>query len=126
VEAVIQLGDEGWFRQQGAAVFLGPALGFFIGLISGFSVLLLIRTAAAGRATLKATLAEITQLLAIPTFCFGGPWLTSSLFTTVDLDDVLPTYAISLSLTFALVAGYPLIMLIRLTCDSMAQKGTEQ
>jgi hypothetical protein len=39
---------------------------------------------------------------------------------------VLPTYAISLSLTFALVAGYPLIMLIRLTCDSMAQKGTEQ
>jgi hypothetical protein len=51
VEAVIQLGDEGWFRQQGAAVFLfGPALGFFIGLISGFSALLLIRTAAAGRA----------------------------------------------------------------------------
>jgi hypothetical protein len=70
-------------------------------------------------------MAEITQLLAIPTFCFGGPWLTSSLFSNVDLDDLLPTYAISLSLTFALVAGYPLIMLIRMTCQSMEQKGPE-
>jgi hypothetical protein len=106
-------------------VFLGPALGFFIGLISGFSALLLIRTAAMGAATLKATLAEITQLLAIPTFCFGGPWLTSALFNNVDLDDVLPAYAISLSITFALVAGFPLIMLIRMTCHHMAQKGSE-
>jgi hypothetical protein len=106
-------------------LFFGPALGFFIGLISGFSALLLIRTAAVGRATLKATMAEITQLLAIPTFCFGGPWLTSSLFNNVDLDDMLPTYAISLSLTFALVAGYPLIMLIRMTCHSMEQKDPE-
>jgi hypothetical protein len=39
---------------------------------------------------------------------------------------MLPTYAISLSLTFALVAGYPLIMLIRVTCHSMEQKGTDQ
>ena len=106
-------------------MFLGPALGFFIGLISGFSTLLLIRTAAMGAATLKATLAEITQLLAIPTFCFGGPWLTSALFHNVDLDDVLPAYAISLSITFALVAGFPLIMLIRMTCEHMAQKGSE-
>jgi hypothetical protein len=105
-------------------VFLfGPALGFFIGLISGFSALLLIRTAASGRATLKATLAEITQLLAIPTFCFGGPWLTSELFSNVDFDDVLPTYAISLALTFALVSGYPLILLIRMTCQHMAEQG---
>jgi hypothetical protein len=108
----------------GAAVFLGPALGFHRSHQRLLRVLL-IRTAAAGRATLKATLAEITQLLAIPTFCFGGPWLTSSLFNSIDLDDVLPTYAISLSLTFALVAGYPLIVLIRVTCDSMAQKGTK-
>jgi hypothetical protein len=28
-------------------------------------------------------------------------------FNNVDLDDMLPTYAISLSLTFALVADYP-------------------
>jgi hypothetical protein len=104
-------------------VFLfGPALGFFIGLISGFSALLLIRTAAAGKATLKATLAEISQMLAIPTFCFGGPWLTSTLFNNVDLDTVLPAYAITLSLTFALVAGYPLLMLIRVTCHHMEEK----
>jgi hypothetical protein len=53
--------------------------------------------------------------------------LTSSLFNSIDLDDALPTYAISLtlSLTLALVAGYPLIMLIRETCDSMTQNGTK-
>jgi hypothetical protein len=56
---------------------LGPALGFFIGVICGLAVLLLIRTAQTARATLKTTVAEISQLLAIPTFSFGGPWVTS-------------------------------------------------
>ena len=78
---------------------LGPALGFFIGVLCGMAVLLLIRTAAAGTVTLKTTTAEISQLLAIPTFCFGGPWLTSQWLEESQLAEALPAYVVSLSLT---------------------------
>jgi hypothetical protein len=107
-------------------ILLGPALGFLIGVISGLSVLLLIRTAVTARATLRTTLAEISQLLAIPTFCFGGPWLTTQLLKHVDLDAVLPMYAISLSVSFALVAGYPLAMLVVVTGDRVARTGARR
>ncbi len=105
---------------------LGPALGFLIGVISGLSVLLLVRTAVTARATLRMTLAEISQLLAIPTFCFGGPWLTASLLKNVNLDTVLPTYAISLSVSFTLVAGYPLAMLVVVTGNRVARTGSRR
>jgi hypothetical protein len=102
---------------------LGPALGFFIGVLCGLAVLLLIRTAAATKATLKTTVAEISQLLAIPTFSFGGPWLTSQWLQEWRLHEVLPAYVVSLSVTFALVAGYPLVKLIVVTCDRMDDGG---
>ena len=106
-------------------MLLGPALGFFIGVICGLAVLLLIRTATSSRATLKATVAEISQLLAIPTFSFGGPWLTSRWLSDVDLDAVLPAYAITLSLSFALIAGYPLFKLIDVTCSRMTETSSK-
>ena len=102
---------------------LGPALGFFIGVICGMSVVLLIRTATSEPVTLKTTLAEISQLLAIPTFCFGGPWLTHMWFPKTDFEAVLPMYATTLAVSFALIAGYPLIMLIMLTSHGMAETG---
>jgi hypothetical protein len=104
-------------------ILLGPALGFLIGVISGLSVLLLIRVAVATKATLKTTLAQISQLLAIPTFCFGGPWVTAQLLRHVDLDAMLPPYAISLAVSFTLVAGYPLAMLVIATGGRVARTG---
>jgi hypothetical protein len=102
---------------------LGPALGFFIGVICGLAVLLLIRTARASRATLKTTVAEISQLLAIPTFSFGGPWVTSTLLRGANLDAILPSYTVSLSLSFAIVAGFPLFTLIVVTCGEWRRGG---
>ncbi len=96
---------------------LGPALGFFIGVICGIAVLLLIRTATVCRATLKTTVAEISQLLALPTFSFGGPWATSALLRSANLDAMLPSYTVALSLTFAVVAGFPLFTLVIATCS---------
>jgi len=98
---------------------LGWPLGFFIGVICGLSVVLLIRTATTSRVTLKATLAEISQLLAIPTFCFAGPWLTKGWLSQDAFDRALSPYAISLALSFALIAGYPLFMLIVDTCHGI-------
>jgi len=98
---------------------LGWPLGFFIGVICGMSVVLLIRTATTSRVTLKATLAEISQLLAIPTFCFAGPWLTKGWFPPDVFAAALPHYAISLALSFAVIAGYPLFMLIVDTCHGI-------
>lgn len=104
---------------------LGPALGFFIGVICGLAVLLLIRTARASRATLKTTVAEISQLLAIPTFSFGGPWVTSTLLRGANLDAILPSYTVSLSLSFAIVAGFPLFTLIVVTCGEWRRGGRQ-
>jgi len=104
---------------------LGLALGFFIGVLCGLSVLLLIRTATTAKATLKTTTAEISQLLAIPTFCFGGPWLTSAVFTHLDTDGMLPPYACALSLSFALIAGYPLTVLIVATGHHVEKMSAE-
>ena len=99
-----------------------PGAGLFIGVICGLAVLLLIRTATASRATVKATVAEISQLLALPTFSFGGPWATSALLRSVNLDAMLPSYTVSLSVSFAVVAGVPLFTLISTTC-SQERKG---
>jgi hypothetical protein len=106
-----------------AVILLGSALGFFIGIVSGVVVVLLIRTAITGATTLKTTLAEITQLLALPTFCFGGPWLTQRMLSSVDLAGLLPAYATSLAVSFVLVAGYPLAMLIIATGNRVARTG---
>jgi hypothetical protein len=105
---------------------LGPALGFFIGVICGLSVLLLLRVAVAGRTTLRTTTAEISQLLAIPTFSFGSPWATSQLLHGVDLDHMLPPYATALTLSFAAITGYPLARLIMSTAGRCSDNGTEQ
>ena len=105
---------------------LGPALGVFIGVICGLSVLLLLRVAVAGRTTLRTTTAEITQLLAIPTFSFGSPWATSQLLNGVDLDKMLPPYVTTLALSFAVITGYPLARLIVSTAGSCAHPGKTQ
>ena len=92
---------------------LGLALGVLIAMMSGFALILLVSTAVRDRGLhVRTTLALTGELLAIPTFWFGGPWVTTVLLTTVDLAQILPSYMISLSVTFTIIAFFPLLWLI--------------
>ncbi len=92
---------------------LGIALGILIGLITGVVMMLLIRAAEATKSTdVKALLTVTGELLAIPTFWFGGPWVTTGLLESVDRAEILPPYMVSLAGTFVVVALYALVRLI--------------
>ena len=96
----------------GAMQPLGVALGVLIGVVSWTCLILLLRTALAGRPGLKDTLAITSELLAIPTFWFGGPWVTTVFAEAVDLQAILPSYMVALAVTFVLIAMYPLSRLV--------------
>jgi hypothetical protein len=91
----------------------GVALGFLIGLITGIALMLLISTAVSSHAGSHArTAAMITELLAIPTFWFGGPWLSGTLLKVVDLQSVLQSYMVVLAVTFGILPMYPLVIVV--------------
>jgi ABC-type dipeptide/oligopeptide/nickel transport system permease subunit len=91
---------------------VGVALGLLIGVVSGFALLLALRVSASSEVALRTVLATIGQLLALPTFWFGGPWLTSSVMRTVDLAQAVPFYTISLALVFTAIAARPLLRFV--------------
>ncbi len=95
-----------------SGVLVGVALGFFIGLISGLDILMLLRAVIGSKASVRATMMATSQLLAVPTFCFGGPWISAVFLQSTDLNALLLPYSISLSITVTLTAGYPLLMFI--------------
>jgi hypothetical protein len=92
---------------------VGMALGLLIGVVSGVACVLLLAVARRGQPDLKSTAAIIAELLAIPTFWFGGPWVTTAILQSVSLADIVPSYMLSLSVIFTLIALYPLIVLVR-------------
>lgn len=92
---------------------VGIALGVLIGVVSGAVCDLLLSTARNGGPNLKSVAAVIGELLALPTFWFGGPWVTTGLVSSVSLTQVVPSYMVSLSVVFTLVVSWPLLQLVR-------------
>jgi hypothetical protein len=89
---------------------VGVPLGILIGLVSGGVAIILIRTAWQ-TSGLKGTVQVVGQLLAIPTFWFGGPWLTSSLLASVEPIEIRTSYVLSLAAVFVPLAGWPIVKL---------------
>jgi hypothetical protein len=100
---------------------IGIALGLLIGVITGTAFLLLVLTAKFTDA--KAIISVVAEILAIPTFWLGGPWLTTTLMQQVDLNLILPSYLASLACTFLAAALYPLVRLVIRTGNAMANAG---
>ena len=86
---------------------MGIFLGLLIGIISGV-VMIKLLTMLKNTEKQSNNIIVIGELLAIPTFWFGGPWLTTSFLMDVKLNDILETYIISLAFTFLLVCLFPL------------------
>lgn len=90
-------------------MILGIGLGILIGLISGTVALVLLRTAnSLNRVNLKPIIAVTTEILAIPTFWFGGPWLTSNILVESPIADFVNPYVMTLACTFSILMAYPI------------------
>jgi hypothetical protein len=64
-------------------------------------------------ADVKGTFQVVGQLLAIPTFWFGGPWLTTSMLASVEPAEIRSSYFIALTAVFVPIASVPLVRLVR-------------
>ncbi len=87
---------------------VGAALGILMAIISGVALLFLFRAAERARGV-KDTASVFSALLSIPTFWFGGPWLTGSLLHSVDTGRAVPFYTITLAVCFGAIAAGPLL-----------------
>lgn len=87
----------------------GIGIGLLIGLITGMVSLVLLKTAnTASLNNPSSVIATTTELLSIPTFWFGGPWVTSTMLKLVELESMLSPYIMSLSFTFTIIIIYPI------------------
>jgi hypothetical protein len=88
---------------------VGIAIGILIGIISGTVALVLLRTAnTASIRNVTSLVAITTELLAIPTFWFGGPWVATGWLKLVRLEQIINSYILALSMTFVIVVAYPI------------------
>jgi hypothetical protein len=102
---------------------VGVPLGILIGSISGGVAILLIRTGWRA-ADVKGAIEVVAQLLAIPTFWFGGPWLTTTMLVSVEPAEIRSSYFISLTAVFVALAGIPLAMLAWSTGRAIGAQAT--
>jgi hypothetical protein len=88
---------------------VGIALGVLIGVLTGAVAIALFQ--AAWNESDRTGILKVTgEILAIPTFWFGGPWLTTTMFASVGLDEIRSPYLISLAIVFAPIAGFIVVM----------------
>jgi hypothetical protein len=87
---------------------VGIPVGALIGVVTGGVAILLFRTGW-NETDLTGLLKIIAQLLAIPAFWFGGPWLTTTMLASVELDEIRASYLISLAVVFVPLAGFPVV-----------------
>ena len=83
----------------------GLAIGLLIGLITGTVFLLLLKTANQASEKGVSIVTLISQILAIPTFWFGGPWLTTNMLSSIPFN--IDRYLLSLVAVFSLISLYP-------------------
>ena len=102
---------------------VGIPLGVLIGIITAIVFLYLLYTAFKRRLSFRNTLTVAGQVLALPTFWFGGPWLATQIMASVDIASIVVSYINSLCITFILIIFYPICRLIVRVGNSLG-KGT--
>jgi len=98
----------------------GIFIGFLIGILSGTVTLVLLLTVS--RAPIEKTksiIAITSEFLAIPTFWFGGPWITTRLLETVNLTEMLNPYIVSLSFVYIAMLIYPMFRWISRVAEEL-------
>ena len=78
-------------------------IGLFIGVLSGFIFLLILRTGFEGSG-IKYVTALIGELTALATFSLGGTWLASGVLTDIEPEFLTP-YILSFAITFFTISA---------------------
>ncbi len=100
----------------------GLVLGLLIGIVTGTVFLLILRAANRLADNGKSAVVTFTaQLLSLPTFWVGGPWLTGRLLRQVDLAAFYQPYVIALLLSFSCFSLYPAARWIIQVGDEMGR-----
>jgi hypothetical protein len=89
----------------------GAFLGVLIGIVTGL-VFALFLGASYRASSVGAVLKVSPQLLAIPTFWFGGPWVTAKLLSDIQSDEIVNSYVVFLAITFVAFVLWPSVRLI--------------
>lgn len=66
----------------------------------------------------------VAEILAIPAFWFGGPWIATKMLSEIDWNTQLPAYCMTLTLVFIVVSGFPLLSFIRLSSKEISKIGS--
>jgi hypothetical protein len=97
-----------------ASKIVAVVVGALIGVVTGAGLTLLL--VSVGTAEKKERPRRIMiifgELLAIPAFWFGGPWLAGRLLVNTRLEDSLAYYALALAIAFALIIWLPLYKMV--------------
>lgn len=91
---------------------IGIPLGIFIGILSGFVFLLIVKIGfqSAGVAQIGKILSGLAALVS---FSLGGSWFTNSyLLKDAESSEILSYYMLAFSMTFLVVVAIPLYRLI--------------
>jgi hypothetical protein len=104
-------GPIGSARNKGRRdLVIGIFVGVLIGVITGVILLVLLKTVhGANINNASAVVAIVSEIAALPTFWFGGPWLTTTLLQLVPLNEFINPYIISLCLTFLVFIAFPIL-----------------
>lgn len=101
----------------------GITLGLLIGAVSGTVFLLLLRSASLPTTPAEKVLTLTAELLAIPSFWLGGPWLTTDILKLIALSDIINPYLVSLAVSFFMFCSYPAIRWIASLADELGHSG---
>jgi hypothetical protein len=90
---------------------IGLFLGFLIGILSSIVVIVTFKFLAK-ESNLKKISAAMAELLSLPTFWFGGPWVGTKILKNLNWELIIPYYLISLSVVFFVIVSIPLYRLV--------------
>ena len=94
-------------------IIVAVPLGILIGSVSGAVAILFLRTMVRNKPKSSKTVVALgTELLSLPSFWFGGSWITSKILENLDMDKILPVYILSLCVTFLIIFVYPAFWLV--------------
>src|SRR5437868_5728581 len=82
--------------RRGIYQMIGVPIGVLIGTITGLVVMLMIRTAWQRILGIGDLLKITGEFLVVPTFWFGGPWLSGKLLASSDPSGFLSEYLVTL------------------------------
>jgi len=93
-------------------------LGALNGIITGAVFIALVRGLAATDSSQSGRV--VAEVLAIPTFWFGGPWVATQTLKSVDWPRQIEPYAAALLFVFALISIFPVIGFVKKVTRELA------